>query len=163
MKKPAFLLVFVLFLFVPLAAAQFQLYSKGVRLSLPFTATVGDVVLQAGDYQVNAQFGGLRYVGRPSASMGFWPGPDLRLSRIQDAFLPTIAFRLTTDSEAKVIYDLPGEAERQQLRVGSSPSATPMFRGKELVGMVYEGQTLRIVSAQRLPHGRLRVLRPDRR
>ena len=70
----------------------------------------GGAVLPAGAYRVVIRQQLLKYVARPDASLGYWPGPAIQLwpsERPMLSQLPLFYFALKTATEVSVVYDLP--------------------------------------------------------
>lgn len=152
--KRAFLLVCLVLLPV-LASAQFVPY-YGPRapqsvLRLPMTVTTSDgLTLAAGEYRVGVRQELLKKVGRPSASMGFWPGPRVTLERLNATVRNPAPYHLKTSVEVRVLYDLPNEERGRQAFTASHPNEVlPMIRNGVLVALVYRGSVLHITEASR--------------
>jgi hypothetical protein len=117
----------------------------------------GGAVLPAGAYRVVIRQQLLKYVARPDASLGYWPGPPIELwpsERPMLSQLPLFYFALKTATEVKVVYDLPFKQPPDRLRVDLSGGAwTPLVRNGQLIGLMHRGQTLRVTDARRAAIG----------
>jgi hypothetical protein len=117
----------------------------------------GGAILPAGTYRVVIRGSLLRYVARPDASLGYWPGgPAIELWPSEQPLSSRAPFYVTlkTATEAKVIYDLPFRRAPDGLRVGvSSHGWTPLVRNGQLIGLSHRGQTLRVTDARRVAVG----------
>jgi hypothetical protein len=112
----------------------------------------GGAVLPAGAYRVVIRQQLLKYVARPDASLGYWPGPAIQLWPAQRSLRPDLSFyfSLKTAREAKVIYDLPFKQAPGNKRVGLPGRAwTPLVRNGQLIGLTHRSQTLRVTDARR--------------
>ena len=149
MKRLACVLCVVLFFsWISLAQVGFGLTGT---MHLPFDVVTPDgLVLPAGDYFVNIPGVELKLVGRPPASMGFWPGPQIRLGLLAGPEKLPATFWLKTVVEVRVVYDIPREWERRQQIRSASPDVAPLIRKRrELVGFVHRGDILYITEAGR--------------
>jgi hypothetical protein len=116
----------------------------------------GGAVLPAGAYRVVIRQQLLKYVARPDASLGYWPGPPIELwpsKRLLPSQGP-FYFALKTATEVRVVYDLPFKPPPDRLRVGLPGRAwTPLVRNGQLIGLTHRGQTLRVTAARRAAIG----------
>jgi hypothetical protein len=116
----------------------------------------GGAILPAGTYRVVIRRQLLKYIGRPDASLGYWPGPPIELWPSQ-RLLPSqglFYFALKTATEVRVVYDLPFKQPPDRLRVDLSGRAwTPLIRNGQLIGLTHRGQTLRVTDGRRAAVG----------
>ena len=126
------------------------------RLSLPMDVTTPDGTrLPAGEYSINVRQQMLKLVGRPPTSLGYWPGPNVYLSRSpmgQEIIEPRMSLTLKTAVHVQVVYDFPAwEAERREARL-RAPEAAPYIRNHQLIAILYRGELLYITEAKRGVH-----------
>lgn len=132
------------------ALAQFQSSSAPGFLEIPFDVTApGGLHLPAGTYEVRLIAHLLKRVGRASVPIGRWPGPEIHLyGRISGTGHPADdVLRLATETEARVVYDLPGEAQRRAQVRSEGPVCTAVIRGgRGLEAIVVRGDTFYITG-----------------
>ena len=119
--------------------------------------TPSNLLLPGGTYRVVVRGSLLRYVARPDASLGYWPGgPPIELWPSEQPLSSRAPFYVTlkTATEAKVVYDLPFRRPPDGLRAGLSGYGwTPLVRNGQLIGLSHRGQTLRVTDARRVAVG----------
>lgn len=148
-------LICLVIVFAAFCAAQtdpgpFFSNMRGGTLRLPFEVTTRDGVrLPAGDYTVSTLKNWFVHVGRPSASMGAWPGPTFRLTPDQQTVEGPRFYSLRTQYEVRVVYDLPNDwSERQRVRQFGNRVLPLIRNGRVLDAIVYDGITYYITGGQ---------------
>lgn len=127
--------------------------SSDSLLTIPVEVTTVDgIVIQPGDYRVGGGTG-LLLCGRPPASLGFWPKPPVRLTPVTasgESRSSVFYYSLNVAVEVHVVYDIPGWSAQGKRATSRDAGWAPYIRHGRLIGLVHDGEMLRVTGAQRI-------------